>query len=91
LTNLQSTELYWKTLRKLDDAIEALAQKHEEEAQSLRQISLRLFKDYPYGVKLIKSKTGKDSFEITADTIKDPDRFLSDKVLEAYEDERKSG
>lgn len=74
-----------------DDAIEALTQKHEEEAQSLRQISLRLFKDYPYGVKLIKSKTGKGRFEITGETIKDPDRFLSEKVLEAYEDERKAG
>ena len=73
-----------------DDAIHALINKHEEEGQSLRQISRRLFKDYPYGLNLIKSKTGRNSFELTEEAILDSDKYLSDRVLEAYEDERNS-
>jgi len=71
-----------------ESAIQALVNKHEEEGQSLLKISRRLFKDYPYGVKLIKSKTGNAVFEITEEAVSDPDGFLSSKVLLAYDSER---
>lgn len=68
-----------------EEALVELAQLKEAQGQSILQITKRLFQDYSYGVKLLKSKTGKGQITLTAESVKNPDKFLSDLVVTAYQ------
>jgi ATP-dependent Clp protease ATP-binding subunit ClpX len=73
---------------KAAEAIVALA---ETEGRTVHTICDRLFKDFPYGLRLILKHTGKTDFTITEPMIADPDGELSKLVLESYReaDEKK--
>jgi len=43
-----------------------------------------LFKDYPYGLKLLRDKNSNLSFTVPVSALDDPDKFLSDRVVEFY-------
>jgi len=47
-----------------------------------------LFKDYPYGLKLLRDRDRNLQFRFPADALGDPDKFLSDRVVEFYRTER---
>lgn len=74
------------TLNFTDEAVDQLVEKRVEEGQSLLKICQRLYRDFAYGMKLVKSKTGQDQIEVTAEGVKDPDKFLSQLVLKSYQD-----
>lgn len=44
-----------------------------------------LFHDYQFGLKLILKNTGRDTFELPADAVRKPDRFLSELVMKSYQ------
>ena len=47
-----------------------------------------LFKDYPYGLKLLRDRDRNLQFRFPASALDDPDKFLSDRVVEYYRTER---
>ncbi|MGA0333194.1 MAG: AAA family ATPase [Kiritimatiellia bacterium] len=66
-------------------AAEAVACLAEESGRTVHTVCERLFRDYPYGLKLIQNQTGKNSFSITAAMVKDPDKALSDLITRQYQ------
>ena len=67
-----------------------LASLAEERGQSVLQLCEELFRDYQFGLKLIKKNTGQDSFPIPASALKNPDKFLSGLVVASYGQEEKA-
>ncbi|MGA8477088.1 MAG: AAA family ATPase [Chthoniobacterales bacterium] len=47
-----------------------------------------LFKDYPYGLKLLRDRDRNLQFRFPVSALDDPDKFLSDRVVEFYRTER---
>jgi len=43
-----------------------------------------LFKDYQFGLSLIKKNTGRTKFVLNAEAIDAPDKFLSELVVQSY-------
>jgi hypothetical protein len=41
----------------------------------------KLFKDYPFGLKLVTRSTGETRFALDAGAIADPDKFVSELVV----------
>lgn len=72
------------------DTVTGLAGLAEERGQSVLQLCEELFRDYQFGLKLIKKNTGQDSFPIPASALKDPDEFLSGLVVASYGHEKKT-
>jgi hypothetical protein len=50
----------------------------------VREFCNQLFKDYEFGLGLIKKNNGQTEFEIPAAAIENPDKFLSDLVVASY-------
>jgi ATP-dependent Clp protease ATP-binding subunit ClpX len=47
-----------------------------------------LFKDYPYGLKLLRDHETNLHFRFPVNALDDPDKFLSDRVVDFYRTER---
>ena len=69
------------------DAVSRLAQLSEERGQSALQTCETQFHDFQFGLKLIQKNTGRNSFEIGADAVDDPDKYLSNLVVSSYNKE----
>ena len=72
------------------EAAEAVATLAESENRTVHTVCERLFKDYPYGLKLVHKHTGKDTFAVTPAMIADPDGVLSKMVVESYREKTDS-
>jgi ATP-dependent protease Clp ATPase subunit len=68
-------------------AAEAVAKKAEENGRTIHTVCDRLFRDYPYGLKLIQNQTGKNQFSISLAMVKDPDGALSELIMKNYQAE----
>ena len=77
-------------VRLSDDAVVKLAERATEQGRSVLQVCRDRFKDYQFGLKLIEKNTGQGEFELTADAVKDPDKFLSEMVVLSYRRESES-
>ncbi len=66
------------------EAIEGLIELATDGAEGVRKICENKFKDYPYGLKLLQNADIK-SIEIPAQAVDDPDKWLSDQVVESYQ------
>ena len=64
---------------------QAITKIAEETDKTILTVCERLFKDYPYGLDLIKKQTGKESFAITPAMVKDPDGVLSEMITQLYQ------
>jgi hypothetical protein len=51
---------------------------------TMSDLCAHLFKDYQFGLNLIKKNTGQARFVLTADAVDAPDKFLSDLVVQSY-------
>jgi len=69
-------------------ATAALIARAQAEHKSLSDLCATLFKDYQFGLHLIQTNTGQTEFEIPADALENPDKFLSDWVVHSYKPER---
>lgn len=61
---------------------EAAAEKNISALQHCQQI----FGDLQFGLKLIQKNTGQETFTFDADSMKNPDKFVSDLVVGSYGD-----
>ncbi len=71
-------------LRFTDEAVHRLVQRAEVEKMGVRDLCGRLFKDYQFGLKLIQKNTGQTEFTLPAEAAEDPDRFISELVVNSY-------
>ncbi len=58
-----------------------------ERGQSALQLCEEKFRDFQFGLQLIRKNTGQKNFPVTAEAVEDPDRYLSNLVVASYRDE----
>jgi ATP-dependent protease HslVU (ClpYQ) ATPase subunit len=70
---------------KFDDAaIARLTERAQAEHMKMSDFCAHLFKDYQFGLNLIRKNTGQKSFILTRDAVDTPDKFLSDLVVQSH-------
>ena len=72
------------------DAIEEVVERAQHAGKSVTELCRELFKDYQFGLNLIKTNTGHTEFVIPKSALADPDKFLSDWVVSSYRKEEPS-
>ena len=65
-------------------AIHRLVERAQAERMTMGDLCGHLFKDYQFGLSLIKKNTGQTKFVLDAAAIDAPDKFLSELVVESY-------
>ncbi len=65
------------------EAIAAVAARAQREGLHVEALCAKLFKDYPFGLKLVTRSTGATTFVITTDAIANPDKYVSELVVNA--------
>jgi ATP-dependent Clp protease ATP-binding subunit ClpX len=71
-------------IRIADDAVEEIIDRALQANKSVTDLCRELFKDYQFGLNLIKTNTGQTEFEIPKAALAAPDKFLSDWVVTSY-------
>src|SRR6476660_4346867 len=67
-----------------ESAIHRLVERAQAERMTMTDLCAHLFKDFQFGLSLIKKNTGRTQFVLNAAAIDAPDKFLSDLVVESY-------
>src|SRR5437660_4987814 len=67
-----------------ETAVRRLVERAQAERMSIPDLCAHLFKDYQFGMNLIKKNTGRKEFVLNAEAIDAPDKFLSDLVVQSY-------
>lgn len=55
-----------------------------QEKRNVRDVCTQLFKDFEFGLNLVKKNTGQTEFPIPPSALDQPDKFLSDLVVQSY-------
>lgn len=72
-------------LRFDESALQRLVERADAERMKMSDLCAHLFKDFQFGLSLIKKNTGSRRFVLSAAAVDAPDKFLSDLVLKSYE------
>ena len=67
-----------------ETAVPRLVERAQAERMRMSDLCAHLFKDYQFGLSLIKKNTGQTKFVINAEAVDAPDRFLSEIVVRSY-------
>jgi len=67
-----------------ESAVRRLVERAQTERMTMSDLCAHLFKDYQFGLNLIKKNTGQARFVINADAVDAPDKFLSELVVQSY-------
>src|SRR3984893_11718979 len=67
-----------------ETAIPRLVERAQAERMNMNDLCAHLFKDYQFGLNLIKKNTGRTRFVLNAEAITAPDKFLSELVVQSY-------
>jgi ATP-dependent Clp protease ATP-binding subunit ClpX len=67
-----------------EGARQRLVQRAQSEKMSMPDLCAHLFKDYQFGLNLIRKNTGQKQFVLTAAAVDEPDKFLSELVVQSY-------
>src|SRR6266545_3613857 len=65
-------------------AIRRLVERAQAERMNMSDLCFHLFKDYQFGLNLIKKNTGRTKFILNTGAIDGPDKFLSELVVQSY-------
>lgn len=65
------------------EALAAIAARAQREGMHVEAMCAKLFKDYPFGLKLVTRSTGETRFVITAEAVANPDKYVSELVVKA--------
>ncbi|MGH8048407.1 MAG: AAA family ATPase [Chthoniobacterales bacterium] len=71
-----------------DGAVQAIVQRALNSDGGVREVCEELFKDYQFGLQLIRKNSGRREFEIPLRAVDDPDGVLSGWVVESYRQAR---
>src|SRR5213595_3525869 len=67
-----------------ETAVRRLVERAQAERMSMTDLCAHLFKDYQFGLNLIKKNTGRKEFVLNAEAVDAPDKFLSELVVQSY-------
>jgi ATP-dependent Clp protease ATP-binding subunit ClpX len=67
-----------------EGAVRRLVERAQTERMTMSDLCAHLFKDYQFGLNLIKKNTGQTRFVINAEVAQAPDKFLSELVVQSY-------
>jgi ATP-dependent Clp protease ATP-binding subunit ClpX len=67
-----------------EGAVRRLVERAQAERMTMGDLCAHLFKDYQFGLNLIKKNTGQTRFVINAEAAQAPDKFLSELVVQSY-------
>ena len=67
-----------------DSAIRWLVERAQIERMTMDELCGHLFKEYQFGLSLVKKNTGQTTFVLDAAAVQSPDKFLSDLVVKSY-------
>lgn len=85
------SERHKVTIEFADDAVAKLAEQSTEQGRSVLQICKDKFKDFQFGLKLVQRNTGRKEFVLGKEAMVDADKFLSDLVVQSYDEGKQSG
>jgi ATP-dependent Clp protease ATP-binding subunit ClpX len=69
----------------LDEAaVRRLVERAQAERMTMSDLCAHLFKDYQFGLNLVKKNTGQTKFVINEGAVDEPDKFLSELVVQSY-------
>ena len=67
-----------------DAALRRLVERAHGERMKMNDLCAHLFKDYQFGLNLVKKNTGRSKFVLGAEAVDAPDRCLSELVVQSY-------
>src|SRR5215470_17309390 len=67
-----------------DSALRRLVELARTERMNMNNLCAHLFKDYQFGLSLVKRNTGQTKFILGAEVVDAPDRCLSERVVQSY-------
>ena len=67
-----------------DEAADYLVEQSKREGTPVRELCATRFKDFQFGLKLIKQNVGQTEFTVSREIAETPDKSLSDWVVESY-------
>jgi endopeptidase Clp ATP-binding regulatory subunit ClpX len=67
-----------------ESALRRLVERAQAERMTVKDLCAHLFKDYQFGLSLIQKNTGRKTFLFNAAAVNDPDKFLSELVVQSY-------
>ncbi len=67
------------------DAVAKIVALANDSARQLRDVCEEIFKDLPYGLKLIQKNTGTSNFVLPVESVPDADKWLSELVVKSYQ------
>ncbi|MBC2601950.1 ATP-dependent Clp protease ATP-binding subunit ClpX [Puniceicoccus vermicola] len=73
-----------------DDALSYLAERTAAEEKELPEFCETHFQDLPYGLKIVSRNTGEKTFQIDRACAENPDREISNWVIQSFQDDKKS-
>src|SRR5712664_2840044 len=67
-----------------ESALRRLVERAQAERMNMNDLCTHLFKDYQFGLSLVKKNTGRTKFVLGAEAVDAPDRCLSELVVQSY-------
>ncbi len=67
-----------------ETAVRRLLERAQVERMTMNDFCAHMFKDYQFGLNLVKKNTGQTKFVINAEAVDAPDKFLSELVVRSY-------
>ncbi len=67
-----------------EPAIKQIVLRAREAGRNVTDFCSNLFKDYPYGLKLLRDRDSQLTFSVPVSALNDPDKYLSERVVEFY-------
>jgi ATP-dependent Clp protease ATP-binding subunit ClpX len=67
-----------------EDAVVKIVERARAAGSNVTDFCNNLFKDYPYGLKLLRDRDTNLRFNVPVSAIENPDKFLSERVVEFY-------
>ncbi|MGI9115734.1 MAG: AAA family ATPase [Chthoniobacterales bacterium] len=65
-------------------ARQRLVERAQAEKMSMTDLTAHLFRDFHFGLNLVRKNSGQHAFVLPARAIEEPDKFLSDLVVQSY-------
>ncbi len=80
----QFSEDYGLSIKFTENAIQTLIERASQEGISVAELCLRLFRDYPFGLRLVSSNNKEKNFTLPARSVLETDVYLSELVVASY-------
>jgi hypothetical protein len=67
-----------------DGARRRLVERAQTEKMSMTDLTAHLFRDFHFGLNLVRTNSGQNKFVLPASAVEAPDKFLSELVVQSY-------